>query len=190
MEEIEVKFLGIDPAEIEKKLLSLGALKKYDRIFKDRVFDFTGWPLDANYSWLRLRDKGDKLTLSYKRRFGIDKDANDGGMEEVEIKVDDFEKTTLLLEKIGMVQKFNEEKRRVHFELDGVDVDIDTWPLLEPYIEIEGNSWDKVQEMAEKLGLDWNDRKMLAAMQIYELKGINEKEYSVLTFDKQIRRNE
>ena len=114
MEEIEVKFLGIDPAEIEKKLLSLGALKKYDRIFKDRVFDFTWWPLDANYSWLRLRDKGDKLTLSYKRRFGIDKDADDGGMEEVEIKVDDFEKTTLLLEKIGMVQKFNEEKRRVH----------------------------------------------------------------------------
>lgn len=189
MEEIEVKFININPEEIEQKLLALGAVKKYDRVFKDRVFDFQGWPLDANYSWLRLRDKGDKITLSYKHRFGIEKNVNDGGMEEVEIVVDDFTKTTLVLEKIGMVQKFNEEKRRIHFDLDGVDIDIDTWPLLDPYLEIEGQTWEQVQQMAEKLGLKWEDRTMLSAMQIYKQKGIDEKAYAILTFDKQIKRD-
>ena len=187
MEEIEVKFLHIDPKEVEKRLLGLGAEKKYDRVFRDRVFDFPGWPLDAKKSWLRLRDKGDKITLSFKKRFGISK-TGDAGLEEVEIGVDDFEATTLILEKIGMIQKFNEEKRRVHFEVDGVDVDIDTWPLMPPYLEIEGEEWGEVRKVADSLGMEWEKRRTTGAMQIYREYGIEEKDYSVLTFDRQVKR--
>jgi len=187
MEEIEAKFLEVDPKAMEKKLLGLGAVKKYDRIFRDRVFDFSGWPLDKDKAWLRLRDKGDKVTLSFKKRFGVSA-TGDAGMEEVEIKVDDFEKTTQILEKLGMEQKFNEEKRRAHFELDGVDVDIDTFPLMPSYLEIEGKSWGEVENVAERLGLDWEKRRSLSAMQIYKEYGVEEKEYKVLTFEKQIKR--
>ena len=183
-----MKFLEVDPKAMEKKLLGLGAVKKYDRIFKDRVFDFPGWPLDKNKAWLRLRDKGDKITLSFKQRFG-ESTTGDAGMEEVEIKVDDFEKTTLILEKLGMEQKFNEEKKRVHFELDGVDVDIDTWPLMPSYLEIEGKDWGEVEAVAKKLGLDWEKRRTTGAMQFYREYGIEEKDYEVLTFEKQIKRS-
>lgn len=188
MEEIEVKFLEVNPKAIEGKLLALGAKKVYDRIFRDRVFDYPDWRLDNDHSWLRLRDKGDKITLSFKKRLGVEKGKDDGGMEEVEIKVGDFEKTTVILEKLGMIQKFNEEKRRVHFELDGVDVDIDTWPLMKPYLEIEGGNWEEVKEMAEKLGMDWGKKRITGAMQFYREYGIEEKDYEVLTFERQVKR--
>ncbi len=187
MEEIEAKWLEIDPDQMEQKLMSLGAIKKYDRIFRDRVFDFPGWPLDKDKAWLRLRDKGDVVTLSYKQRYGTSI-TGDAGMEEVEIKVDDFEKTTQILEKLGMEQKFNEEKRRVHFEIGGVDVDIDTWPLMPSYLEIEGGSWKEAKAVADRLGMDWERRRTTGAMQFYREYGIEEKDYKVLTFEKQIKR--
>jgi adenylate cyclase class 2 len=188
MEEIEVKFLDIDSDKIEKTLSSLGAHKIYDRIFKDRVFDFLGWPLDAKASWLRLRDKGDKITLSFKKRLGVVKGRDDKGMEEVEIVVNDFEETSKLLESIGMIQKFNEEKRRIHFGLDEVDIDIDTWPMIPTYLEIEGKNWQEVKDVAQKMGLKWENNKKMSGMQVYELYGIREKDYSIITFDKQIKR--
>ena len=188
MEEIEAKFLNIDPKKMEDTLLSLGAVKKYDRVFRDRVFDFPGFTLNAQSSWLRLRDKGDKITLSFKRRLKAISGQNDLGMEETEIIVNDFEQTTVLLEKLGMIQKFNEEKRRIHFELNEVEIDIDTWPLLESYLEIEGKSWDIVKETAGKLGLNWEDKKIMPAWEVYKLNGITEMDYSILTFDKQIKR--
>jgi len=188
MEEIEVKFLDIDVAEVQQKLKILGAMKKYDRVFRDRIFDFPGWPLDADSSWLRLRDKGDKITLSFKRRFGIS-EAGDAGMEETEIVVDDFERTSTLLLKLGMEIKFDEEKRRVHFELEEMEVDIDTWPLIPSYLEIEAKNWKQVREMADKLGLVWSERKQCAAMQVFEKYGVREKDYRILAFDKQVKRS-
>ena len=190
MEEIEVKFLGIDPVEIEKKLISLGAGKIYDRVFRDRVFDFPDWRLNDANSWLRLRDKGDKITLSLKKRLGVEKGQNDQGMEELETIVDNFEMTTKILEKLGMIQKFNQEKRRVHFIINNVDVDIDYYPLIPPHLEIEGKNWDEVRGVAERLGLNWNDRKKMSAMQVFEIYGVNEKDYGVINFDKQVKRDE
>jgi adenylate cyclase class 2 len=187
MEEIEVKFLDIKAADTERKLKKLGAVKKYDRVFKDRVFDYPGWPLDADKSWLRLRDKGDKITLSFKQRFGKS-EAGDAGMEEVEIIVSDFEETSVLLMKIGMEVKFDEEKRRVHYEIDDVEVDIDTWPLIPSYMEIEGKNWEGVKKTAEALDLKWEQRKQLGAMQVFEMYGVHEKDYRILTFGEQVKR--
>ena len=70
MEEIEAKWLDIDPKEIEKRLLKLGAVKKFDAVFRRKVFEFPGWPLNKQGAWLRVRDEGDKVTLGYKRRMG------------------------------------------------------------------------------------------------------------------------
>lgn len=42
-------------------------------------------------------------------------------------------------------------------DLDGVEVVIDEWPFLYPYIEIEGDSEYRVRSTAEKLGFDYKD---------------------------------
>jgi adenylate cyclase, class 2 len=187
MEEIEVKFLKIEPKELEEKLISLGAEKKFDRIFKRRVFDFPDWRLNKDGSWLRVRDEGEKVTMSFKKRIGIGNNG-DQGMEEAEVVVSDMNKTAEIFLRLGMIEKFYEENRRIEYILNGVKLEIDWWPLLKPYLEIEGKSWGEVQSTAEKLGLSWEQKQIISTWQLYEREGINEGEYEILTFEKQIKR--
>ena len=70
-EEIECKFLDVDPKKLAAKLRSLGAKQKFDRTFRRYVFDFPDLRLNADNSWLRVRDEGDKVTMSYKQRQGV-----------------------------------------------------------------------------------------------------------------------
>lgn len=189
MEEIEVKFLDIDPLEMEKKILDLGGVKIFDRLFKRRVFDYPDLRLNAQGAFLRVRDEGDKITLGYKQRIGIgQKGENDKGMEEIEVVVSDFNKTCELILAFGFIEKFYVENRRISYQYNGVELDIDFRPLIEPCLEIEADSWDKVDTTITKLGLDPKDKKIFTAFQIYEMNGINELDYEVLTFEKQIKR--
>lgn len=189
MEEIEAKFLDIDVKQIENSLEEIGAQKSFDFLYKRRVFDFPDMSLEADNSWLRLRDEGDKITLTYKRRFGVGEDKlKDGGMHEVEINVSDFESTANLLRSIGMQEKFYEENKRVKYVLNDVEFCIDTWPLIPTYLEIEGKSWEAVKDSAKSINLDWDKHVKCSTMQIYEHYGINEREYSVLTFEEQTKK--
>lgn len=189
MEEIEVKFLDIVTDKLIKKLEKLGAKKVIDIIYRRRVFDFPGLSLAQKNSWLRLRDEGDKVTLTFKKKLGIGTDKlKDRGMYELEIKVSDFEKTAELLNAIGMLEKFYEENKRTEYVLSGVEYCIDQWPLIPAYLEIEGQDWQSVQGAATELGLDWNTHVKCSTMQVYEHYGIDENDFSVLTFDKQIKK--
>ena len=191
MEEIEVKFLNIAPVLMEKKLAELGARKIFEKLYRRRVFDYPDLRFDKIGAYIRLRDEGDKITLTFKRRLGVkthDGKTNDEGMEEVEIKVSDFEKTAEFLTKIGLKEKFYEENRRIRYQLDDIEFDIDFWPLLEPYLEIETSSWEKIDQAIKLLNLDQKDKKIFSTFQVYQLKGINEKDYQVLTFDKVIKK--
>ena len=190
MEEIEAKWLDIDPKEIEKRLLKLGAVKKFDTVFRRKVFEFPGWLLNKQGAWLRVRDEGDKVTLGYKRRMGKGEGGikGDVGMEEIEVEVSDFEKTAQIFYKLGMEDKFYEENRRIEYEIDGVKVDIDFWPLLKPYVELEGKNWEEVYSLAAKLELKKDEAKIMPTWEVYKLNGINEGDYEVLTFEKQIKR--
>lgn len=188
MEEIEVKFLDINVSALEKKLISLGAKKVLDFLFRRRVFDYPDLRLAENHSWVRLRDEGEKITLTYKRRFGTGEKFKDGGMHEIEVNVNDFEKTAELLKSIGMVEKFYEENKRVKYILDDVEYCIDEWPLIPAYLEIEGKDWGSVKEATEKINFNWDDHIKCSTMQVYRHYGINENDYSILTFKEQIKK--
>jgi adenylate cyclase class 2 len=54
--------------------------------------------------------------------------------------------------------------------LDGVEVTIDTWPFLEPFVEVEGSSEAVVQAVAEKLGFEWATAKFCAVDTLYSEK--------------------
>ena len=79
--------------------------------------------------------------------------------------------------------EFYFENKRTRYILDGVELDIDEWPLLEPYIEIEGESYDQVYAIATRLGFDSENAKEFTTTQIYALVGIDDKEYARMTFD-------
>lgn len=193
MEEIEVKFLEIDVDQTEKKLTKLGAVKKFERLYKVRVFDYPDLHLNKMGAWIRLRDEGDKIMLAYKERLGFTGHAgeeNDKGMKEIEIAVSDFDKTAEFLISIGLKEKFSEEKRRTRYMLENIEFDIDEAPALKPYLEIEAKSWDEIDRAIKLLGLNPADKKIFSAYQVYQLAGINQNDYSVITFAKMVKKEE
>jgi len=52
-------------------------------------------------------------------------------------------------------------------------VDIDTWPRILSYVELEGPSEDKLKETAKLLGFDWNNAVF------YDARSIIEKNYNI-----------
>lgn len=197
MEEFEVKYLNINPKEIEDKLVAIGAKKIFDRIYRVRIFDYPDLRLNGDAAWVRLRDEGDKITLTFKQRLGTKSDdgivdksgkTNDDGMKEIEVTVNDFEKTAQIFYSIGMIDKFYEEKRRIRYIKDDIEFDIDYMPGLEPFLEIEASSMDEVEKGIKLLGLNSNDKKIFSAFQIYALSGINMLDYEGFTFDGLVKR--
>jgi adenylate cyclase class 2 len=191
MEEIEVKFLNIDSVLMENKLKAIGAKKIFEKLYKRRTFDYPDLRLHKKGAWIRLRDEGEKVTLTYKERIGVktfDGKTNDDSMEEVEIIVSDFTKTAELLNRMGFIEKFYEENKRIRYLLEDIEFDIDFWPQLDPYLEIEAPSWGKIDDGIKLLGLNPEDKKIFSTNQVYKLKGIDELDYKEITFKGMIKR--
>jgi adenylate cyclase class 2 len=193
MEEIELTYIDLDIDKLLAALTSNGAEKVGDYHYRRIVFDYPDFRLDKEAAWVRLRDEGDKVTFTFKQRLGKNLDSllgDDDGMYECETVVQDFDATREILLKIGLIEKMYQENKRTRYILDGVECDIDTWPLLDPYLEIEGKSWDEVRAVAQKLGLQPEDGQKFSTNQIYRLKGLDDRNYTRLTFSEQIERTE
>jgi adenylate cyclase class 2 len=150
--EIEAKFLNIDFSEMRIKLTELGATCEQPmRLMRRAIIETT--ELEAKHSFVRVRDEGHKVTLTYKQ---VDENSLTG-VKEVEVDVSNFEDTILLLEQAGLAHKSFQESRRETWRLDDVEVVLDEWPWLNPYIEIEGHDEQHVKDAASALGFDWND---------------------------------
>lgn len=151
--EIEAKFLEVDHNEIRTKLVSLGATQVYpQRLMRRRNFDFPDRRLDEVKSWVRLRDEGDKIELMLKQSVGNQL----GDIRETPVIVDDFEKATEFLLSLGMFQKTEQESKRELWKLGDVEIMLDEWPWVKPFIEIEAPEKRPVMDFATKLGLDWD----------------------------------
>lgn len=191
MEEIEVKFLDINVDEIQDKLLSIGAEKVGETLSEIVCFDYPDYRLKSINAWVRLRSEFGKTTLAYKERLGVssqDSSIRDNGMKEIEITVSDFEQTRKLLKSIGMIEKFEEERKRIRWVKNDVEFDIDIWPLTPAYLEIESNSIDKVKNASQELGLNYNEHIVCSAHNVFLKYGFDEHDYSVFTFKEQIKK--
>jgi adenylate cyclase, class 2 len=189
MEEIEAKFLDIDVVDLKTKLEKFGAQFVGSFDYKRKAYDFPSLPLSEKHAWVRVRDEGDRVVMTYKQRLEANSETmRDGGMKEVEVVVSDFNLTDQFLKSIGMIEKFYEENKRERYIFDNVEIDIDTWPMITPYVELEGNSWENVEAVAEKLGFVWSEHLRCSTMQIYKKYGIDENDYAVITFNEQIKK--
>ena len=146
--EYECTLLEVDEKKFIKKLEKLGAEKKGEYFQKRYVYDFN--PVNPN-KWIRLRTNGNKTTLAIKN---IVDNTQIGGTQELEIKVDDFENTNLVLCELGYMHRNYQENKRITYELDGIEIDIDTWPLIPTYVELEGINEEEVKNIIKKLKLD------------------------------------
>lgn len=186
MEEFEVKFLEVNVPELEKKLLEIGARKTSEYEYSRAIFDYQDLRMDKEGGWVRLRTDGKESTLTYKKRIGIksnDGSVADDGMQEIEVIIDSYEKTHQLLKAIGLVVKIESKNKRVRYEKGDVTFDIDSWPQIPPYLEVESSSLEKVKNAANELGFDGKKGIICSAKQIYKKYRIDVDDYSSITFE-------
>lgn len=148
--EIEVKFLSVDLDELRQRLTSVGAVQLQPmRLMRRSIVETP--ELEAKNAFIRVRDEGDKVTLTYKQ---VDEDSLTG-VKEIEVTASSFDDTVALLVQAGLPPKSVQESRRETWQWGDVEVVLDVWPWLDPYIEIEGESEQEVREAARRLGFDW-----------------------------------
>ncbi|MFD3461214.1 class IV adenylate cyclase [Nocardia fluminea] len=164
--EHEAKIFDIDPDTIERHILDKGGYRLGERFMRRYVYDITA---GIDGKWIRLRDNGIRTTLAVKE---ITSDAIDG-THEVEVSVDDFATTNTLLEMMGFSAKSYQETRRISYTLDGAELELDTWPGIPPYLEIEAATKADVIRVAELLGYTEADLTGENTIKIYARHGID-----------------
>lgn len=174
--EYELRVLEIDKDVLIKKLEEMGAIKKGEYEQKRFVYDLK--PAQKG-KWIRLRTNGLKTTLTYKNIINDNID----GTKEIEVIVSDFDLTNEFLEKIGFKNRNYQENRRTQYVLNDIEIDIDTWPMIPTYIEIEGNSEQDVLSFINKLEINNNENIVsYGVKKIYEHYGINLEDIKTLKF--------
>ncbi|MBQ9313745.1 MAG: CYTH domain-containing protein [Clostridia bacterium] len=173
--EYEVRLLDIDKEKFIKKIESLGAkyINKYDQ--KRYIYDFNP---KVDNKWIRLRTDGYKTTLAIKEYQSQDI----GGTKEAEIEVSDIETTNEILNQLGYFKRSVQENKRMRYMLNDVEIDIDTWPHLNTYVEFEGKSKEAVLHILKLLEINESDVTTMDAQDIYLAKGYTLEDLNDLKF--------
>ncbi|MFA6586010.1 MAG: CYTH domain-containing protein [Candidatus Paceibacterota bacterium] len=164
--EYEATFLNIDKNEIRKRLKNTGAILLRPEYLQKRIPFNLPKETHSKDKFVRVRDEGDKITMSFKM-FDGDKIEN---QKEICLTVNDFNDAVDLLTQIGCEPKSYQESKRELWKLDNVEIMIDEWPFLEPFIEIEGKSEKDVKKVSEKLGFDYSKALFCPTGKIYQMK--------------------
>lgn len=164
--EYEATFPNIDKDEIRERLKKAGAELVRSEFLQKRFNFHLPKEKKTNYSWVRVRDEGDKITMSLKSVEGGDI----GDQKELCLKIDDFDLAKEFLENLGCEKKNYQETRRELWMLDDVEIMIDEWPFLEPFVEIEGKSEEEVVAMSKRLGFDYTLAVFGGADELYNKK--------------------
>ena len=153
-----------------------------------KTFDFSSVAPDRN-KWGRVRQESNKVTMTIKEIRGLG--VND--TYELELMVNDFDIATAFFEECNIHEKAFQENMREMWNRNGVEVTIDTWPGLNPFIEIEGENEKTVIEVSNELGFDFKKAVFGSIDLVYEKElGISAQKIINLpeiTFEKEPKKN-
>ena len=185
--EYEAKFLDINHDELVKKIKLLGATLEHPNTFYRRsVFELC----DSKKGYVRVRDEGDKTTLTAK----IYKNPDYPEEFELEIK-DGFEKGKAFLSSLNINEKAYHETIREKWylklgkkKIDICEIAFDCVPGLPMYVEIECKTERNLNKAIKLLDLDKYEKRYGAYGKTYvEYYGMTEteinNEINSLTFE-------
>jgi adenylate cyclase class IV len=129
---------------------------------------------------VKLRKNKNYIRLIYKEN----KEQKIDSAKEIELDVKDFEEAKAFCLAIGLVAYRVIEKYRHTLILDGVALDIDTWPQIPVLVELEGDSVENLKKVAEKLDFDWEKRFDGDPREVYKSYGYDFDNIHTLTFAK------
>lgn len=176
--EFECRIIDIDKDNIRKLLKKKDASLIQKEFLQKRYILENSFLRSEGEQWIRIREESDKTTLTYKtiQRTKVD------GAKEIEVVVDSLEKTKELLVKTGLEVKSYQENYREIWKLNDCILTIDSWPMIDPFLEIEGNTDKKLWATVSLLGYDKNDCMFGNSTDVYKSKGINIHKYKILKF--------
>lgn len=162
--ETEVKVLNIDVEKVKTKLVEIGAKQTYQGKFVVDWLRPIGIGEDEDPWFLRVRSReGREPEVTWKGltehevnvRKKINRKVNQKHhtADEINFNVSDFNKMRDLFIAIGLEHYARQEKIRTSFELNDISFDIDEYPGIPPFLEVEAFSKQKVEETLEKLDL-------------------------------------
>lgn len=122
--------------------------------------------------WIRLRKTNKKTTLTVKHILA-DNGTSLQQMMETEMEVPSIKEANDFLQALGYSHKSYQEKRRTSYILDNHEIDIDTWPGLPTYMEIEGESEEDLNKILNLLGYSMKDTVSCTVDEIYKNLGID-----------------
>lgn len=185
LEKLKLLFFELDNLLTEENKKELNEIIGCDNVsclcLKDNLFDYLDNNKLVNFinkfhnnskKWIRVRQTNDKTTIAVKHILA-DNRTNLQQMLETEIEVSNIKEANSLLEALGYVYKSYQEKERITYVLDEFELDIDTWPGIPTYVEVEGKSEKDLENILNKLGYSINDTVSCTADQVYEKYGLS-----------------
>jgi len=155
-QEIEAKVLDINKDDVISKLEEFGAKEKGLRT-KLTVdwFRKVGITEGQDPWYLRIRSyNDDKHEVTWKAKSEIQ--GNVRKHKEINFMIEEPDKLADLFEEIELENYAHQEKYRTSFTLNDWQFDIDEYPGMPSFIEIEGQSEEHVNEAIKMLNLEKN----------------------------------
>ncbi|MFI7666599.1 class IV adenylate cyclase [Nocardia sp. NPDC049526] len=161
--EYEAKFLAIDVDAVRAALTALGATQLFPRTLLTRkIFDNDTL---ARGAWVRLRNEGSRSTLTLKQ---VTDASTIDGTTEIETTVGDLDAMAEILAHLGLREVRYQENFREEWQLGDVVFDLDTWPDLPTFLEIEGPDEAAVRRAANLLSLNYAEARFGSVDEIYK----------------------
>lgn len=176
--EIETKILDIDQAILRDNLVKLKAVCLEKRhLVKRWVYRLPG---KASTQWVRIIEDND-ISLAYKnyQSYRI------GGIEELNFNITgELEELKELLKILGCKLIAEQHSYGEKYLLpDKVVVDIEEWPRIPAYIEIEADSEKLIVSTIKKLGFKEEDSKPITTKMVYKKYNLDLHKFKILDFN-------
>ncbi len=125
-------------------------------------------PLMSKKAYLRLRREGDRKELILKQLIHADRIK-----EELELSAEisdesQWETIASYMKSIGLKKIIHQQKKRISYQYNNTRFDIDTWPSVPPYLEIEGNTEEAILNGVRLMGFDPKDATSMTGKEIFE----------------------
>jgi predicted adenylyl cyclase CyaB len=156
--EIEKNFFCYDKIKIIKKIKKMGGKYGGSYLFKVSGFDTNNF---KNIKRLRVRDEGNKKTLTIK---------TDGGKydDEYEINIDDIKTACKMLNILGFFENDYYEKIREIYYFNDNEFAFDTLPGLGEFLQIESSSEKELKKCIKIFELSENDDSKNEEKKLYD----------------------
>jgi len=148
--EYEYSFYNFNKKDVINKIKKGKGKKKGTYLFRVQVLIH---PLETPGTYIRVRDEGHRITMTYKF-----KDSKSKFENENEVIVNDFDEAVNILLGIGCTKKYYYEKIREIWNIKNTEIVFDSNPGVPDRMEIESENKSQLSEMVKYFEVKPEDR--------------------------------